>query len=66
MLWIYTSSETWINKAEIQLFGYQESEGANKSNIEKFAFKDEIKFWYIYGRKYQNIFMEHDCYLISK
>ncbi len=65
--------------AEIQLFGNLESEGAKKNqNIEKIAFKVvQIKLlaMHITNHKLsfdmfsvgilQNIFMEHDLYLIS-
>ncbi len=64
--------------AEIQLFENLESEGAKKLNIEKIAFKVlQIKFltMHITNQKFslaiftvgnwQNIFMEHDLYLIS-
>ncbi len=64
--------------AEIQLFGNLESEGGkNKNNIEKTTFKvDQMKFlamhinnpklcFYISMVYLQNIFMEHDLYLIS-
>ncbi len=65
--------------AEIQLFEYLESEGAKKNlNIEKIAFKVvQMKFlaMHITNQKLsfdvftlinlQNIFMEHDLYLIS-
>ncbi len=65
--------------AEIQLFENLESEGAKKKNlnIEKIAFKVvRIKFiaMHITNKKYfdiftvgnlQNIFMEHDFYLMS-
>ncbi len=64
--------------AEIQLFENLESEGAKNLNIEKIAFKfDQIKFlaMHITNQKLsfdiftvgnlQNLFMEHDLYLIS-
>ncbi len=64
--------------AEIQLFENLESEGAKKHNIEKIVFKVvQIKFlaMHITNQKLsldiftvgnlQNIFMEHDFYLIS-
>ncbi len=64
--------------AEIQLFENLESEGAKNINIEKIAFKVvQIKFlsMHITNKKLsfdiftvgnlQNIFMEHDLYLIS-
>ncbi len=65
--------------AEIQLFENLESEGAKKNqNIEKIAFKVvQMKFlaMHITNQKWnfdifmirnlQNIFMEHDLYLIS-
>ncbi len=65
--------------AEIQLFEYLESEGAKNLNIEKITFKVvQIKFlamhitnqklsFYIFKTvgNLQNIFMEHDLYLIS-
>ncbi len=64
--------------AEIQLFENLESEGAKNLNIEKIAFKVvQMKFltmhitnhklsWNIFTVGYlQNIFMEHDLYLIS-
>ncbi len=64
--------------AEIQLFVNLESEGAKKLNIEKIAFKVvQMKFlaMHITNQKLsfdiftvvnlQNIFMEHDLYLIS-
>ncbi len=64
--------------AEIQLCAYLESEGATNSNIEKIAFKFvQIKFlaMHISNKKLsfhiftvgnlQNIFMEHDLYLVS-
>ncbi len=65
--------------AEIQLFENLESEGAKKNrNIEKIAFKVvQMKFLakHITNQKFsfeiftvgnvQNIFMEHDLYLIS-
>ncbi len=62
--------------AEMQLFENLESEGAKKSKyIEKIVFKVvQMKFLamhitnknvYIYGRKWQNIFMERDLYFIS-
>ncbi len=64
---------------QIQLFEYLESEGAKKNlNIEKIYFKVvQMKFlamhityqkWIFYifmVRNVQNIFMEHDLYLIS-
>ncbi len=95
--YIYTSSESQINKpsiyvwcvrirqyykyykSEIQLFANLESEGAKKNlNIEKINFKVvQMKFltMHITNQKFsfyiftegnlQNIFMEHDLYLIS-
>ncbi len=64
--------------AEIQLFVNLESEGAKNQNIEKISFKVvQIKFlaMHITNQKLsfdiftvinlQNIFMEHDLYLIS-
>ncbi len=64
--------------AEIQLFEDLESEGAKNLNIEKIAFKVvQMKFlaMHITNQKMsfdifmvgnlQNIFMEHDLYLIS-
>ncbi len=64
--------------AEIQLFEYLESEGATHKNIEKIAFKViQMKFlaMHITNQKFsfdiftvgnlQNIFMEHDLYLMS-
>ncbi len=64
--------------AETQLFEYLESEGAKNLNTEKIAFKVvQIKFlaMHITNQKLsfniltvgslQNIFMEHDLYLIS-
>ncbi len=68
----------WQYFAEIQLFDNLESEGAKKLNIEKIAFKVvQMKFlaMHITNQKFsfdvfmvgnvQNIFMEHDLYLIS-
>ncbi len=64
--------------SEIQLFVNLESEGAKKSNTEKITFKVvQMKFlaMHITNQKLsfdiftvgnvQNIFMEHDLYLIS-
>ncbi len=63
--------------AEIHLFEYLESEGAKNQNIEKIAFKVvQMKFlaMHITNQKWnfdilvenlQNIFMEHDLYLMS-
>ncbi len=64
--------------AEIQLFENLESEGAKNLNIEKSTFKVvQIKFLAMHitnqklsfdiftVRNVQNIFMEHDLYLIS-
>ncbi len=64
--------------AEIQLFVNLESEGAKNLNIEKITFKvDQMKFLAMHitnqklsfdiftVRNLQNIFMEHDLYLIS-
>ncbi len=64
--------------AKIQLFENLESEGTKKSNFEKIAFKVvQMKFlaMHITNQKLsfdiftvgnlQNIFMEHDLYLIS-
>ncbi len=64
--------------AEIQLFENLESEGQKNLNIEKIAFKVvQMKFlaMHITNQKWsfdiftvkhlQNIFMEHDLYLIS-
>ncbi len=64
--------------AEIQLFENLESEGAKKKDIEKITFKVfQIKFlamhitnqklsFYIFTvGNLQNIFMEHDLYIIS-
>ncbi len=64
--------------SEIQLFENLESEGANNLNIEKIAFKVvQMKFlaMHITNQKLsfdiftvgnlQNIFMEHDLYLMS-
>ncbi len=64
--------------AEIQLFENLGSEGTKTQNIEKIAFKIvQMKFleMHITNQKYnfdiftvgnlQNIFMEHDLYLIS-
>ncbi len=65
--------------AEIQLFEYLESEGAKKKNlnIEKIAFKviqmkflamhitdQKLSFDIFREGNLQNIFMEHDLYLI--
>ncbi len=65
----------WQYLVEIQLYEILESEGAKKKNlnIEKIAFKyvqikyfaTHITFWYIYVGNVQNIFTEHDLYLIS-
>ncbi len=65
--------------AEVQLFENLESEGAKKNlNIEKIAFKvgqmkflamhitnQKLSFDIFMVRNLQNIFMEHDLYLIS-
>ncbi len=65
--------------AEIQLFEYLESEGAKKDqNIEKISFKvvqmkslamhitnQKLSFDIFTVENLQNIFMEHDLYLIS-
>ncbi len=64
--------------AEIQLFEYLESEGANKYQTEKIAFKvvqmkflamcitkQKLSFNIFTVGNVQNIFMEHDLYLIS-
>ncbi len=64
--------------AEIQLFENLESEGAKNQNIEKIAFKVvQIKFLAMHNTNQklsfdifmvgnlQNIFMEHDLYLIT-
>ncbi len=65
--------------AEIQLFENLESEGAKKNrNIEKISFKvvqikslamyiinQKLSFDIFMVRNLQNIFMEHDLYLIS-
>ncbi len=61
--------------AEIQLFENLESEGAKKNlNIEKIAFKavlamhitnQKLSFDIFMVGNLQNIFMEHDLYLIS-
>ncbi len=64
--------------AEIQLFKYLESEGAKNLNIEKIAFKvvqmkllaihitnQKVSFDIFMVGNLQNIFMEHDLYLIS-
>ncbi len=63
--------------AEIQLFEYLESEGAKNKNTEKIAFiVDQMKFlaMHITNQKLsfdiftvgnlQNIFIEHDLYLV--
>ncbi len=74
------SIDVWIGQylAKIQLFENLESEGAKNLNIEKIAFKVvQMKFlaMYITNQKLsfdiftvgnlQNIFMEHDLYLMS-
>ncbi len=64
--------------AEIQLFKNLESEGEKNRNIEKIAFKvvqmkflamhitnQKLSFDIFTVRNLQNIFMEHDLYLIS-
>ncbi len=64
--------------AEIQLFENMESEGAKILNIEKITFKvvqikllamhitnQNLSFDIFTVRNLQNIFMEHDLYLIS-
>ncbi len=64
--------------AEIQLFEYLESEDAKNLNIEKITFKvvqmkllamhitnQKLSFDIFMVRNLQNIFMEHDLYLIS-
>ncbi len=64
--------------AEIQLFENLESEDAKKNNIEKIAFKvvqikylamhitnQKLRFYIFTVGNLQNIFMEHDLYLIS-
>ncbi len=64
--------------AEIQLFENLESEGAKNQNIEKIAFKvvqmkflamhttnQKLSFDIFSAGNLQNIFMEHDLYLIS-
>ncbi len=64
--------------AEIQLFVNLESEGAKKLNIEKITFKvvqmkflamhitnQKLRFDIFTVGNLQNIFMEHDLYLIS-
>ncbi len=63
--------------AEIQIFENLETEGAKNQNIEKIAFKVEMRFLamniinqnlsfdiFTVGNL-QNIFMEHDIFLIS-
>ncbi len=64
--------------AEMQLFENLESEGAKNLNIEKIAFKvvlikflamhitnQKLSFDIFMVENLQNIFMEHDLYLIS-
>jgi len=54
--------------SEIQLFVNLDSEGAKKFETEKIAFKSltKINVLYVFTvRNLQNIFMEHDLYLIS-
>ncbi len=64
--------------AEIQLFENLESEGAKKIKIEKIIFKvvqmkflamhitnQKLSFDIFTERNLQNIFMEHDLYLMS-
>ncbi len=64
--------------AEIQLFENLESEGAKNLNIEKITFKvvqmkllamhitnQKLSFDIFTVRNLQNIFMDHDLYLIS-
>ncbi len=64
--------------AEIQLFEYLESEGAKHVNIEKIPFKvvqmkslamhitnTKLSFHILIVGNVQNIFIEHDLYLIS-
>ncbi len=64
--------------AEIQLFENLESEGAKNKNIEKIAFKavqmkflamhisnQKLSFYVFVIGNLQNIFMEHDLYIIS-
>ncbi len=69
----------WQYLAEIQLFENLESEGAKKKNdIEKITFKvvqmkflamhitdQKLSFYIFTVGNLQNIFMEHDLYLIS-
>ncbi len=64
--------------AEIQLFEHLESDGTKNLNIEKIAFKivqlkslaihitnQKLRFDIFTVGNLQNIFMEHDLYLIS-
>ncbi len=64
--------------AEIQLFENLESEGAKNQNTEKIAFKivqmkflamhitnQKLSFYIFTVGNLQNIFMEHDLYLMS-
>ncbi len=76
-MWPWTCHKGHLKK-KIQLFENLESEGAKKWNIEKFAFKvvqmnflamhitnQKLSFDIFMVGNLQNIFMEHDLYLIT-
>ncbi len=78
--WINKNIDVWFGQylAEIQLFENLESEDAKKFNVEKISFKvvqikslamhitnQKISFDIFTVGHLQNIFMEHDLYLIT-